>query len=150
MTRPFAALVRIALGAIFLYAGAIKALDPADFADAIANYQLLPGSLVPVVAVCLPWVEMAAGLALVAGKWSRGAALLVGTMMLVFTGALIQAWARGIDLSCGCFGGDAPADWTTLVRDVIFLAMAAIAFVFDSGRFWPRSEGMRLRSPKRR
>jgi len=129
--RTVVLLARIALGAVFLYAGAIKAFDARGFADDIANYQLLPGLLVPTVAAALPWVEMAAGLSLVLGRWSRGAALLVGGLMTAFTLALLQAFARGIDLTCGCFGGDAPADWTTLVRDLVLLAGAAFVFAFD-------------------
>lgn len=122
-------LVRLALGATFLYAGASKAWDVRAFAEDIANYQVLPGALVPWVAATLPWVEIAAALCLLVGRWTRGAALLVGGMMGVFTLALLQAFLRGIDLSCGCFGGDAPADWTTLVRDLVLLAAAALVFV---------------------
>ena len=121
--------VRSALGLVFLWAGAIKALDVRGFADDIANYQLLPGALVPTVAAALPWVEIAAALALLVGRWVRGAALLVCGLMVVFTAALVQAFARGIDLSCGCFGGDAPADWTTVLRDVALLAAAAFVFL---------------------
>ena len=128
--RHLVLLARLALGAVFLYAGAIKAFDARALADDIANYQLLPGLLVPTVAVALPWVEIASGIALVVGRWSRGAALLVGGMMAVFTIALLQAFARGIDLSCGCFGGEAPADWTTLVRDLALLGGAAFVFAF--------------------
>ncbi|WP_373048459.1 MauE/DoxX family redox-associated membrane protein [Vulgatibacter sp.] len=133
-----AVLVRIALGAVFLYAGVIKAFDPQGFAEDIANYQLLPGTLVPLAAAALPFVEIAAAVALIVGRWSRGASLLVGGMMAVFTVALLQAFARGIDLNCGCFGDAAPADWTTLVRDVVLLGAAAFVYRFDAGRFWPR------------
>lgn len=131
MTSRISTVVRIALGGLFLYAGVLKALDVRAFADDVANYQLLPGALVPVLAAALPWVEIGAGLALVVGRWSRAAALLVGALMAVFTVALVQAFARGIDLACGCFGGTAPADWTTLVRDVALLAAAAFVYRFQ-------------------
>ncbi len=126
-------LVRVALGGVFLYAGVIKAYDVRGFADDIANYQLLPAALVPLAAAALPWVEIGAALALIAGRWTRAASLLVGAMMAVFTVALLQAFARGIDLTCGCFGGDAPADWTTLVRDLALLGAAAFVYRFDRG-----------------
>jgi len=132
-----AVLVRIALGGVFLYAGVLKAFDPRTFADDIANYQLLPGALVPLVAASLPWVEIGAAVALIAGRWSKAAALLVGAMMAVFTIALVQAFARGIDLACGCFGGSAPADWTTLVRDLVLLAGAAFVYRFHRERPLP-------------
>lgn len=130
-----AAVLRVILGGLFLYAGAIKALDARALADDVANYQLLPGLLVPALAAALPWVEMVAGAALIVGRWSRGAALLVAAMMAVFVVALGQAFARGIDLACGCFGGKAPADWMTMARDVVLLAMALYVARFDTGRF---------------
>ena len=120
---------RAALGAIFLYAGVVKALDVRGFADDVANYQLLPGTLVPLVAAALPWIEIGAALALFAGRIARGAALLIGALMAAFTVALVQAFARGIDLSCGCFGGDAPADWTTMARDLALLGLAAFVYL---------------------
>ena len=132
--RP-AALVRIALGALFLYAGALKAFAPHRLAEDIANYHLLPSAWVPLAAVTVPWVELAAGLALVAGVFGRGAALLVAGMMAAFTVALSQALLRGIDLACGCFGGTAPADGWTVVRDVVLLAAALHVVAFDTGRY---------------
>lgn len=129
-----AALLRIGLGALFLYAGALKALAPHTLADDIANYHLLPGALVPLAAATMPWIELMAGLALVLGIFGRGAALLVAGLMAVFTVALSQALLRGIDLACGCFGGTAPADGWTVARDVVLLATALHVVAFDTGR----------------
>lgn len=130
-----AALLRIVLGALFLYAGAIKAFAPDRLAEDIANYHLLPGWLVPPIAVTLPWIELIAGLCLIVGVWGRGAAWLVAGLMAVFTGALSQALLRGIDLACGCFGGDAPADGLTIARDLILLAVSLHVAASDRGVF---------------
>ena len=129
-----AALLRIGLGALFVYAGALKVLAPQAMADDIANYHLLPGILVPLVAVTVPWIELFAGLALVLGLFGRGAALLVAALLVVFTAALSQALLRGIDLACGCFGGAETADGWTVIRDVVLLAVALHVVAFDTGR----------------
>lgn len=120
-------LLRLVLGAVFLYAGIGKALDPAGFSQAIANYVILPDRLVAPVAIVLPWVEIAAGLSLVSGMLLPGGAIMVAVLMIVFSCALGFALARGLDISCGCFsagpGGDA-ITWWYLLRDLALLVMA--------------------------
>ena len=44
---------RLVLGAMFLYAGIVKIADPAAFAQAVANYRILPLALVNAAAVIL-------------------------------------------------------------------------------------------------
>jgi putative oxidoreductase len=127
--------LRIVLGGLFVYAGVIKALGVHALADDIANYQIVPAALIPWLAATLPAIEILAGGLLLVGLYTRAAALLVGAMMVVFMGALAQAFARGIDLACGCFGGKAPADWLTLVRDAALLAAALVVARFDRGAF---------------
>ena len=62
--------LRLALACIFIYAGVIKLLDPRAFAHAIAQYDLVPEGLLPLVAVGLPALELLAGLGLI---WKSGA-----------------------------------------------------------------------------
>ena len=132
-----AAALRLGLAAVFLYAGFVKAASVHAFADDIANYHLVPAALVPLVAATLPLVEIVTGLALATGLFARGAALLAAAMMAAFTAALLSAFARGIDLTCGCFGGGAEADGLTVVRDLALLAAAAHVAWFDRGRLSP-------------
>ena len=123
------AALRIGLGLLMAYAGAMKLLEPpATFAEEIGNYRLLP-NLAPLAAVTLPAIEVVAGLALLLlrGGWRRGAALLNLGLLLVFTAAVASARARGIDLRCGCFGGDSgPVTNLTVVRDLALSAWAAV------------------------
>ena len=120
-----AALLRLVLGLIFVYAAFPKLVDPADFAEAVGNYQLLPEWLVYPTAVMLPGVEMAIGAALLLGLAPRGAALGTGGLMLLFLGAQAHALAGGININCGCFGGggDSISVWT-LLRNVGLLLAA--------------------------
>ena len=119
-----ARLARFLLGAIFLWASATKVPDMAAFAESVANYRIVPPSLVPVVAATLVGVEIAAGVALILNVWARAAALILAALLAVFTVGLASALARGIDLACGCFGGTAAATWWTVLRDLVLLAFA--------------------------
>jgi len=119
-----ARLARFLLGAIFLWASATKVPDMAAFAESVANYRIVPPSLVPVVAAALVGVEIAAGVALILNVWARAAALILAALLAVFTVGLAGALARGIDLACGCFGGTAAATWWTVLRDLVLLAFA--------------------------
>ena len=120
--------LRLALAALFVWAGAAKLADPIAFSEEIANYRLMAG-LAPVIAATLPAIEIVAGLALAfaPAAWRAGAALLVLAMLIVFTGAVTAAWLRGIDVRCGCFGkGGGFIDGLTVARDLAFVAWAAM------------------------
>ena len=132
-----AALFRVALGVIFVVASWDKIADPLAFAHTIANYHLLPLSLINLLAICLPWVELVCGFALILGLASRSNLLAIGGMLLMFIAAIGSALWRKLDISCGCFstGNVAAATMTrwTLYWDVIWLMMAIHAFRFDRG-----------------
>lgn len=97
-------LLRVIVGGVFIYAGLLKAIDPAQFAKDVDNYRILPFVASAAVASYLPWLEIIAGAALILGICRAGATLLLGGMLLIFFGALSSAWARGLDIGCGCFG----------------------------------------------
>jgi putative oxidoreductase len=97
-------IIGLAIAGVFIYAGAIKALDPVQFASDIDNYKILPWPISVGLAFFLPWLEVLCGLALVVRLLYRGALLIFTAMILVFTSATIAAKARGLDITCGCFG----------------------------------------------
>jgi uncharacterized membrane protein YphA (DoxX/SURF4 family) len=126
--------VQIALGLFFVVAALPKLVDPPSFAHMIYNYRLVPGSLVNLFALAMPWVELLAGLALILGIWTRASAGLVAALLLVFVAAISMNLARGNAIDCGCFDVSAAnrtpaerlADMRLVVlRDVGMLAMAA-------------------------
>jgi len=118
---------RALVAGVFLFAGVPKLLDPASFAEAIENYQLLPREHVGWLAVVLPPLEIAIALALVTGVAKRGAALAAAGMLAVFAVAIGQAVVRGIDIDCGCFGAatEAAASWWSVARNVALIACCA-------------------------
>jgi uncharacterized membrane protein YphA (DoxX/SURF4 family) len=104
--RPWLATgARLLLGVVFVVAGALKVPDPAAALRAVRAYRLLPETLVAPVAFGLPVVEIAVGLALLVGVFVRTAALAAAVLLAVFVVAVGSAWARGLQIDCGCFGG---------------------------------------------
>ena len=118
--------VRIALGALFIWAALTKLPDMAGFAQDVANYRVVSAALVAFVASAVVGIELLAGIALVAGVMERAAAAVIAVLLIAFTVFLSQALLRGIDLRCGCFGGDEPASWWTVARDLVMLAAAIL------------------------
>jgi uncharacterized membrane protein YphA (DoxX/SURF4 family) len=120
-------LLRLVLGVVFIYAAADKILRPAEFARAVANYQILPSILINPAALLLPWVEAVCGLALLSGRLIRGSAAIISTMLIIFIAALAAALWRGLDISCGCFSlkpEQASDLYMAIARDLLLLAMA--------------------------
>jgi putative oxidoreductase len=126
--------VQIALGLFFVAAALPKVVDPPSFAHMVYNYRLVPGPLVNLMALAMPWLELLAGLALVLGVFTRTSAGLVGALLLLFIGAVGINLARGNAIDCGCFDvtaanrtiGERLSDMRLVVlRDTGMLLMAA-------------------------
>jgi uncharacterized membrane protein YphA (DoxX/SURF4 family) len=96
---------RLGLAAVWLISGVLKAIDPDQTYVAVRAYDVLPTAAVEVVAALLPWVEIAFGVLLVIGVGTRLVAVLSLALLVVFMAGVAQAWARGLAIDCGCFGG---------------------------------------------
>jgi uncharacterized membrane protein YphA (DoxX/SURF4 family) len=97
-------LVRWILGALLVWAALSKIANPLEFYSGVAAYRLpLPGSVLRATAMVLPWLELICGLLLLAGLWTRAAAGWALILFGVFIVATGQAWARGLEIACGCF-----------------------------------------------
>ena len=95
--------LRLLIGSFFVYASLDKIWSPANFAKIVYQWQVVGPVPSNLVAVTLPWVELVAGLLLIAGVWKREAALVVALMLVVFIVAAGSVMARGIDVqNCGC------------------------------------------------
>ena len=135
-------LTRMILGGLFVYAGVQKALDPFHFSVDIQNYRLIPIDGASALALYLPWLEIVCGSALIFRRWQRGALLVLTVLMGVFIFALGQAWARGLDVTCGCFGHPevGRSYWGWMLRD--FGIWIALGWTFwEERRDPPRTAG---------
>jgi uncharacterized membrane protein YphA (DoxX/SURF4 family) len=112
-----AVLARWLLGAVFLYMGLNKTLNPVDFLKLLRQYDLTQNSLLlNSVAAALPWFEVFCGLLLLAGIAVRGTALTLTVMLVPFTllvlhrALLLQAALNipfcAVKFDCGCGTGE--------------------------------------------
>ncbi|MFC7492500.1 MULTISPECIES: MauE/DoxX family redox-associated membrane protein [unclassified Knoellia] len=96
---------RLVLGGVFLVAGALKVPTPEALAKATQAYQVLPHDVATYVGYALPIVEVILGLLLVLGLFTRVSAVITSLLVVAFIVGIAQAWARGLTIDCGCFGG---------------------------------------------
>ena len=135
------AVVRVGLGAMFVYSALAKIDDPGEFAYSVSRYKMLPEFTVGLFSLAMPAVELLTGLAMLFTRWMREASLLVFGMMVMFIIALSQALFRGLEISCGCFGvpsvGGRQEILMALVRDVVLIVPAAWLMFRQNGWLWP-------------
>jgi uncharacterized membrane protein YphA (DoxX/SURF4 family) len=114
-------LARLGLAAVWLASGTLKAIDPDQTYVAVKAYDVLPKGGIEIVAALLPWVELAFGVLLLMGAGVRVVAVLSLVLLAVFITGVVQAWARGLAIDCGCFGGGGAVDPgdTAYVQEVL-------------------------------
>ncbi len=122
-------IVDLIVGGIFVYAGVLKVLDPVRFGLDIDNYKSLPWFISVRLAFYLPWLEILCGLAVIFRFLYRGGLSILIALIGVFIGATIAAKARGLDITCGCFG-HASQNWSfpqhMAVDFAIFIALVVL------------------------
>jgi putative oxidoreductase len=121
-------LCALGVAGAFVYASSLKIWEPRQFAMDITNYRILPESLANLLAILLPWWELAAAIALIIPSTRKAGAVLVSGMLLMFICAVsYSALYKGLHIDCGCFGkdGSAMAGWKTIGFDVFLLAATA-------------------------
>ena len=131
--RPWVAvLMRLLIGGVFVFSGFSKLLlHHAEVVALVQQYQMLPGWLVSITAMFLPWIEVGSGTALLIGFCTTPAALLIAVQLLSFSALMIVVLAAGILITdCGCFGhlGLPETPLQVLVRDLIMLVLLVPVF----------------------
>lgn len=110
LTPWFGLFARLTLGGVLLVAGYLKAFTPDKSQMAVRAYEVLPIWLANFLGIILPWLEIGAGVLLILGVALRYASIFGGVLMILFVIAIAQAWARGLTIDCGCFGGGGQVD----------------------------------------
>ncbi|WP_045742273.1 MauE/DoxX family redox-associated membrane protein [Actinoplanes rectilineatus] len=133
---------RAGLAAVWLIAGGLKVGDLAASARAVHAYQLMPYDVAKVVGAVQPFLEIALGVLLLIGLSTRLTAAISALLMTIFIAGIVSAWARGLQIDCGCFssGGALAAGTDTrygidIVRDLGFLALSGILLWRPRTRF---------------
>lgn len=127
-------LVSLAFGALFLWSGIAKVKDPISFAEAVRNFRIVGDPVAPALAHFLPWLEIFAGFAVMWDRTRQGAAALLTLLLLGFTLAVASAWARGLDIVCGCFGGGGTVDYPAKIAQNLALAAAGAWLWWKAGK----------------
>ena len=130
---------RLLTGGVWIVAGAIKLPDPVASARAVRAYDVLPEAVVPTVSHLLPAVEVVIGACLVAGLLTRFSGVVSAFLFVVFVLGIASAWARGLQIDCGCFGGGgekqgASAEYPWEIARDVGLLLASLWLVR-----WPRT-----------
>ena len=135
-------IARLGLAAVFLTAGALKVGDLAASGRAVSAYRLMPFEVAKTVGAIQPFLEIALGLLLLAGVAIRLSAGVSAVLLLIFIGGIVSAWARGLQIDCGCFtkggalgAGQVPTYGPEILRDIGFLVLAAVLLWRPASRF---------------
>lgn len=134
-------LARLILGVVLLVAGGLKVGNLTKSAMAVRAYEMLPISLANFLGYSLPWIEIGLGLLLIVGVAVKISGALGALTMLAFIIAIAQAWARGLSIDCGCFGGGGAIDpedtkyLSEIIRDIGLMALGIFLYLYPKGRF---------------
>nr|WP_030919384.1 MauE/DoxX family redox-associated membrane protein [Streptosporangium amethystogenes] len=142
-TLPWVTTVsRLVLAGVLIVAGWGKIGTPVLSVQAVEAYDLLPKSLATAVGYGLPILEIVVGLLLVVGLLTRAAGVISALLMLAFVIGIASAWARGLRIDCGCFGGGGqlaagvePDYLIDILRDFGLFGLGVFVAVFPPGRF---------------
>lgn len=133
---------RLVLAGVWIYAASSKLGKPLTSARAVQAYQIFSYDVASMIGQALPIVELALGLLLLAGLFTRFSAAASAVLLVVFMAGIGSAWARGLQIDCGCFGGDGtlalgrkPEYVQEILRDVALLTCAAWLMWRPRGRF---------------
>ena len=134
-------LSRLVLGGVLLAAGLLKYQHLDKSQMAVRAYELLPIPFANFMGIILPFLEIAVGILLVIGAGVRISALVSGVLMIAFIFGISWAWAQGLSIDCGCFGGGGQVEPGTanylpeLLRDGGLALLAIYLFFFPQSKF---------------
>lgn len=134
-------LSRLTLGGVLFVAGYLK-VDKLEVSQmAVRSYELLPIPIANFLGQTLPFFEVVVGLLLILGAATRAVAALGGFTMFIFIIAIAQAWARGLNIDCGCFGGGGTVEpgqtryLQEILRDAGLVALALFLVRYPITKF---------------
>jgi uncharacterized membrane protein YphA (DoxX/SURF4 family) len=136
--RRLSLILRATIGIVLVWASLGKLFEARSFADSLDAYQLLPLAAVNLTAIVLPWLELVTGLALISGIGARGAGLVATLLAAAYVVATASVVARGLDVSCGCFGeGGHHLTWWDVALRVVLLLAAIQVLAAERTLAWP-------------
>lgn len=143
--KAYLALVaQLIVAAAFLLAALPKIQDPVAFETSVEAFNIVGSTLSSWTALILPWLELVIGIGLLVPQMRRASALIIIGLLLLFIGLHASAWARGLDISCGCYGQskteDSPNYLFLILRNTGLLLAVGIVFIRDLRNRCPSAE----------
>ena len=128
-------IIRLLIGAIFVYSAVPHILNSMGLASSIYNYRLFPSPIIGLSAAFIPWITLLSGLALILGVKVRAASLIISASLVIFISLAVISMIRGLDIDCGCFVGIIrKANWIAVSEDFLLLLGSLFTFFFDRTR----------------
>lgn len=122
--------LRLILGCLFIYAGAVKLTDPQAFAALMSEYGLVPDTLLVPFALGLPAIEVFAGVGVLMNRY-YGLEITTGLLVL-FIGVLWFGIINGLEVDCGCFSVEELSAQDNLKmalnRDIALILIAIVSY----------------------
>jgi len=118
---------RLIVGGTFVAASINKIAFPNEFASIVADYRILPSSLIMVFAYALPWIELILGILLLTGLAIRPVASALLLLLLFFSLAIVKRGAEGAINNCGCFSTSTHGNTQSVIllisRNIFLMSM---------------------------
>ena len=131
--KYFQLVLRLIIGGVFVYASMDKLMNQEEFARAIYNYKFLPDVFINVFAIIMPYLELIAGIFLIFGIFKKENSFIISFLLIIFLISLTQAYARGLDISCGCFSLETVSQKSDILlrifEDIFLLIGSLIIFI---------------------
>nr|ALS92301.1 methylamine utilisation protein MauE [uncultured bacterium] len=129
--------VQIALGLFFVIAALPKIVDPPSFAHMIYNYRIVPGPLVNLMALVMPWIELLSGLALILGIWKEAGRTIIALLLTIFIVAISINLLRANAIDCGCFDPHpVPKTREERLDDMLFVVYRDLGMLLMVAQGW--------------
>jgi Methylamine utilisation protein MauE len=132
---------RFFLGFLLIASALPKLADRKGFTQALAQYKVVPPSLVKLCARGVPLAEIALGSSLVFGVAITVTATVAAVVFAVFAVAVVINVVLGerVDCGCGIGSGSRPVSWSLVAEDIVLCTIAAcVASMSDSAlALWP-------------
>lgn len=130
--------LRLLLGATFIWASWHKIAAPDQFARILYGYGVFPMSLINLLAIWVPFVELLSGLCLILGRPGslpgRSGLTLINLMLVSFILLIGFNLIRGHEFDCGCFSfAESTLDAKT---EAIRLLFRDLALLGAGGWLW--------------
>lgn len=128
-------ILRILLGALFIFSGLVKCIDPTGGAIKVEDYFVAwgwvgaPWWLCMTLSVIQNVVEFTAGFMLLCGVYLNVASFITLAFMVFFTPLTLYIALANPVSDCGCFGDALKVtNWQTFGKNIVFLAVAIFVF----------------------